>query len=124
MNRADLIERVSKNGQMDRGRAELLVDTVFDCLVRSLRQGEKIELRGFGTFQIRSYGAYKGRNPRTGQIVEVKPKRLPHFKVSKELADRVNDGRGRKSRSVSVLQAPASRASLLPQNPSGLDDLV
>ena len=53
MNRADLIERVSKKGQMNRGRAELLVDTVFDCLERSLRQGEKIEVRGFGTFQIR-----------------------------------------------------------------------
>ena len=96
MNRADLIERVSKKGQMNRGQAELLVDTVFDCMERSLRQGEKIEVRGFGTFQIRSYRAYKGRNPRTGQIVEVKPKRLPHFKVSNELAARIDLRRGRK----------------------------
>jgi integration host factor subunit beta len=96
MNRADLIERVSKNGRVNRGRAELLVDTVIDCLERSLRHGEKIEVRGFGSFQIRTYGAYKGRNPRTGQIVEVKPKRLPHFKVSNELAARIDQRRGKK----------------------------
>ncbi len=56
-------------------------------------RGEKIAIRGFGTFQVRSYRAYKGRNPRSGQVVAVKPKRLPHFKVSTELATRVNKGR-------------------------------
>jgi integration host factor subunit beta len=105
MNRADLIGRVCEKGRMHRSRAELLVDTIFDCLERSLRQGEKIELRGFGTFQVRSYGAYKGRNPRTGQIVEVKPKRLPHFKVSNELADRVNGRRKTTDRTTEIKRA-------------------
>jgi integration host factor subunit beta len=105
MTRADLIERVCEKGRMHRSRAELLVDTVFDCLERSLRQGEKIELRGFGTFQIRSYRAYKGRNPRTGQIVEVKPKRLPHFKVSNELAGRVNGRRKTTDRTTEIKRA-------------------
>jgi integration host factor subunit beta len=74
-------------------RAELLVDVVFDCMEQSMSRGEEIEVRGFGTFQVRSYRAYKGRNPRTGQVVDVTPKRLPHFKVSTELAARVNGGR-------------------------------
>jgi integration host factor subunit beta len=69
MTRADLIERICEKGHMPRPRAELLVNTVFDCLEQSMRRGEKIEVRGFGRFQIRSYRAYKGRNPRTGQLV-------------------------------------------------------
>ena len=102
MTRAGLIERISKERQMHRSRAELLVDTVFDCLEQSIRRGEKIELRGFGTFQIRSYRAYKGRNPRTGQLVAVKPKRLPHFKVSIELATRIDQRRGKKVEAADV----------------------
>jgi integration host factor subunit beta len=94
--RTDLIERISEKGKMKRDRAELLLDTVFDCLKQSMRRGERIELRGFGTFQVRSYKAYTGRNPRTGEIVEVKPKRLPHFKVSDELAARIDPRRGKK----------------------------
>jgi integration host factor subunit beta len=95
MTRADLIERICEKGHMPKPRAELLVNTVFDCLEQSLRRGEKIEVRGFGTFQIRVYRAYKGRNPRTGQLVAVKPKRLPHFKVSTELAARIDPRRGK-----------------------------
>jgi integration host factor subunit beta len=95
MTRADLIELICEKGQMHRSRAALLVDTVFDCLKQSIRRGEKIELRGFGTFQVRSYRAYKGRNPRTGQLVAVKPKRLPHFRVSVALAARIDPRRGK-----------------------------
>jgi integration host factor subunit beta len=93
--RADLIELLSEKGQISRLRAELLLDTVFDCLKQSMRRGERIELRGFGTFQVRSYRAYTGRNPRNGQLVAVKPKRLPRFKVSNELAARIDQGRGK-----------------------------
>ena len=96
MTRADLIERISQKGHIARSRARLLVDTVFDCLGQSICRGERVELRGFGTFQIRSYRAYKGRNPRTNQIVDIEPKRLPHFKVSIELAARIDRGRGKK----------------------------
>ncbi len=60
----------------------------FDCMEQSIRRGEKIEIRDFGTFQVRSYRAHRGRNPRTGQIVDVSPKRLPHFKAGTELATR------------------------------------
>ena len=95
MTRADLIERICEKGHMPRPRAELLVNTVFDCLEQSMRRGEKIEVRGFGRFQIRSYRAYKGRNPRTGQLVAVKPKRLPHFRVSVALAARIDQRRGK-----------------------------
>ena len=74
-------------------RAELLVDVVFGCMEQSMSRGEKAEIRGFGRFTVRQYRAYHGRNPRTGAIVPVKPKRLAFFKVSTELATRVNDGR-------------------------------
>jgi len=67
---------------------------------QSLREDERIEIRGFGTFQVRSYKGYKGRNPKTGTHVEVAPKRLPFFKVSKNLAAEVNGGRARKVEGV------------------------
>jgi integration host factor subunit beta len=65
----------------------------MDCMEQSIRRGEKVEIRSFGSFTVRQYRAYDGRNPRTGSIVPVKPKRLAFFKVGKELAARVNDGR-------------------------------
>jgi integration host factor subunit beta len=71
-----------------------LVDTIFDCLEQALRRGERIEIRGFGSFEIRSYKAYQGRNPKTGVPVSVREKRLPFFKVGKELKERVNPGDG------------------------------
>jgi integration host factor subunit beta len=95
MTRADLIERISEKGHMIRSQAALVVDTVFNCMEQSIGRGERIELRGFGTFQVRSYRAFKGRNPRNGQIVEVKPKRLPHFKASTALATRIDQRRGK-----------------------------
>jgi integration host factor subunit beta len=67
---------------------------MFDCMVDALQKGEGIEIRGFGSFSIRSYREYQGRNPRTGEAVHVKPKRLAFFKVGKELRDRVNAARG------------------------------
>jgi integration host factor subunit beta len=93
MTKAALITIISDKLKFPWARAELLVDVVFDCLAQSMSRGEKIEIRGFGTFQVRSYRAYKGRNPRTGQVVAVRPKRLPHFKVGTELAARINQRR-------------------------------
>ena len=100
MTKADLITIIADKLKFPWPRAELLVDAVFDCLEQSIRRGEKIEIRGFGSFQVRSYRAYKGRNPRTGQVVAVRPKRLPHFKVSIELAGRINQRRGNKPMAV------------------------
>lgn len=108
MTKADFIAVIANKLKFPWARAELLVDTVFDCLEQSIRGGEKIEVRGFGTFQVRSYRGYKGRNPRTGQVVEVRAKRLPHFKVSIELAARVNKGR-RSSRVAVAAAEPANR---------------
>ena len=93
MTKADLITIIADKLKFPWARAELLVDVVFGSMEQSMSRGEKIEIRGFGTFQVRSYRAYRGRNPRTGQIVDVTPKRLPHFKAGTELAARVNDGR-------------------------------
>ena len=94
MTKADLIDLVAERAKLPRGRAELLVGQMFDCMVEALRRGEGIEIRGFGSFSIRAYREYQGRNPRTGEAVHVKPKRLAFFKVGKELRERVNNGRG------------------------------
>jgi len=115
MTRAGLIERISEKGHMPRPRAELLLNAIFDCIEQSMRRGEKIEVRGFGTFQIRSYRAYKGRNPRTGQLVAVKPKRLPHFRVSVALAARINERRGKNLEETAVAASgihPTSRRGI------------
>jgi integration host factor subunit beta len=90
MTKVDLITIIADKLKFPWARAELLVDVVFGCMEQSMSRGEKIEIRRFGSFQVRSYRAFKGRNPRTGQVVEVRPKRLPHFKVAKELAARIN----------------------------------
>ena len=75
------------------GKAEQLVNTVFEAMVDALQRGEGIEIRGFGSFTVRHYKAYEGRNPRTGEPVHVAPKRLPFFKVGKELREIVNNSR-------------------------------
>jgi integration host factor subunit beta len=90
MTKSDLIDLLCEAQKMPKGRAELLINAIFDCMEASLRRGERIEIRGFGSFEIRNYRAYEGRNPRTGTAVNVKPKRLPFFKVGKELKERVN----------------------------------
>jgi integration host factor subunit beta len=90
MTKSDLIDVLCEAQKMPKGRAELLVNVIFDSMEASLRKGERIEIRGFGSFEIREYRAYEGRNPRTGTAVAVKPKRLPFFKVGKELKERVN----------------------------------
>ncbi|HEY0705615.1 MAG TPA: HU family DNA-binding protein, partial [Polyangia bacterium] len=94
MTKSDLIERLCLEQKLPKGKAELLVDTIFECLEQSLRRGERIEIRGFGSFEIRSYKPYQGRNPKTGVPVPVREKRLPFFKVGKELKERVNPGNG------------------------------
>ena len=93
MTKSDLIEILCETQKLPKGRAELLVNTLFDSMEASLRRGERIEIRGFGSFEIREYNAYEGRNPRTGSAVPVRPKRLPFFKVGKELKERVNTAR-------------------------------
>ena len=93
MTKSDLIDVLCETQKIPKGRAELLVQVVFDSMEAALKRGERIEIRGFGSFEIREYRAYEGRNPRTGTAVAVKPKRLPFFKVGKELKERINESR-------------------------------
>ena len=93
MTKADLIDVICESQKLPKGRAELLIHVIFDALEAALKRGERIEIRGFGSFELRSYRGYDGRNPRTGSAVDVRPKRLPFFKVGKELKERVNEGR-------------------------------
>ncbi len=90
MTKADLIEEVSRVVEMTRKEAEVIVETIFESIVKSLRNGDKIEIRGFGSFRTRQRQARIGRNPKSGERVEVPAKRIPFFKPSKELRDIVN----------------------------------
>ena len=92
--KSELIERISEKLKLPNGKAEQIVNCVFDSMVKALQEGEGIEIRGFGSFTVREYKAYEGRNPRTGETVHVAPKRLPFFKVGKDLRERVNAGAG------------------------------
>ena len=93
MTKSELIERVSEAAKLTRGKAELVVGTIFGSMIEAMVRGEGIEIRGFGSFTVRQYRSYEGRNPRTGGSVHVKPKRLPFFKVGKELKELVNNSR-------------------------------
>ena len=92
MTKSDLIEAVAERTTTTRSRAEAVVNCVFDAMADALKNGEGIEVRGFGSFTVRQYKPYDGRNPRTGEAVHVASKRLPFFKVGKELKERVDGG--------------------------------
>ena len=94
MTKAELIEEVSRVVEMTRKDSEVIVEAIFDSIVRSLRTGDKIEIRGFGSFRTRQRQPRVGRNPKTGTRVEVPSKRIPYFKPSKELKDLVNNSGG------------------------------
>ncbi|MBC7171500.1 MAG: integration host factor subunit beta [Polyangiaceae bacterium] len=94
MTKSELIDAVAERTQITKSRAEQVVNCVFDAMTGSLERGEGIEIRGFGSFTVREYKAYNGRNPRTGRPVPVPEKRLPFFKVGKELKELVNEGTG------------------------------
>jgi integration host factor subunit beta len=93
--KSELVEKLSESLAVPRARAEQVVNVMFDAMVATLERGEGIEIRGFGSFEVRSYAPYEGRNPRTGEPVHVKAKRLPFFKVGKELRERINASTGK-----------------------------
>jgi integration host factor subunit beta len=93
MTKSELIEAITARGEITKARAEQVVNCVFDTMTEALRRGEGIEIRGFGSFTVRPYKAYTGRNPRTGQSVAVPSKRLPFFKVGKELREIVDESK-------------------------------
>ncbi len=90
MTKAELVEEVSKVSDLTKKHSEVIVETVFKSIIDALQRGEKIELRGFGSFRLRQRESRKGRNPKTGARVDVPPKRVPYFKPGKELKDLIN----------------------------------
>jgi integration host factor subunit beta len=94
MTKAELVEDVARAAELTKKDAERLVEIVFESIIETLNHGEKIELRGFGSFRVRSRGARRGRNPKTGAPVDIPAKRVPYFKPGKELKELINeDGR-------------------------------
>src|SRR5437762_13339131 len=92
MTKADLGEEVARVTELTRKDSEVIVDTLFESVIKALKTGDKLEVRGFGSFRVRQRNARVGRNPKTGEKVEVPAKRVPYFKPSKELKDLINDG--------------------------------
>src|SRR5215813_3158488 len=91
LTKADLIEEVLRITELPRKESETIVETIFDSIIASLQKGDKIEIRGFGSFRTRPRRGRVGRNPKTGEKVEVPAKKIPFFKPSKELKDFVNN---------------------------------
>src|SRR5262245_33742493 len=90
MTKAELVEEVARISELTKKHSEIIVNTVFDSIIEALRKDEKIELRGFGSFRIRQRRSRQGRNPKTGDKVDVPAKRIPYFKPGKELKELIN----------------------------------
>jgi len=91
MHKSDLIEALSKETGIVLKGAEEAVNTIFNDMANALAKGDRVEIRGFVSFKVKKYKGYKGRNPKTGEITKVKPKKLPFFKCGKELRERVDN---------------------------------
>ena len=91
MTKAELVEEVARAAELNKRDAEVIVETVFDSIIGALHNGEKVELRGFGSFRTRERGPRRGRNPKTGEPVDVPAKRVPYFKPGKELKEFFTD---------------------------------
>jgi integration host factor subunit beta len=89
MNKSELVEQLALTKDISNKRAEEIVNLIFASMTEALAEGDRIELRGLGSFVIKEYDSYTGRNPKTGEQITVKPKKLPFFKVGKELKERV-----------------------------------
>jgi integration host factor subunit beta len=92
MTKAELVEEVARAAELNKRDAEVIVETVFDSIISALHKGEKVELRGFGSFRTRERGPRRGRNPKTGEPVDVPAKRVPYFKPGKELKEFFTEG--------------------------------
>jgi integration host factor subunit beta len=91
MNKGDLIEALKRKNGFTREKAERVIDLFFGEMTNALANGDRVEIRGFGSIFVKQYGSYKGRNPKTGESVTVKSKRLPFFRCGKELKERVDN---------------------------------
>jgi integration host factor subunit beta len=116
MTKAELVEDVARAAELTKKDAERLVEIVFESIIETLNQGEKIELRGFGSFRVRERGARRGRNPKTGDPVDIPAKRVPYFKPGKEMKELINEesaaeGGGSSSTGASVETAETDSAT-------------
>jgi integration host factor subunit beta len=109
MTKSDLIDEVVKVASVSKKQAETIVNTLFASIIDALQRDDKIELRGFGSFRVRRRRSRQGRNPKTGDRVDVPEKRIPYFKPGKELKDLINDEEpdGEQARSAAVAADPA-----------------
>ncbi|MDD3552934.1 MAG: integration host factor subunit beta [Deltaproteobacteria bacterium] len=94
MNKSELIAELAQEAEIQESVAEFVANEIIGAMTTALANGEGIEIRGFGSFIVKEYQAYMGRNPKSGTAIRVSPKKLPFFKVGKELRERVNKGRG------------------------------
>jgi integration host factor subunit beta len=94
MTKAELVEEVARAAELNKRDAEVIVETVFGSIIGALHKGEKVELRGFGSFRTRERGPRRGRNPKTGEPVDVPAKRVPYFKPGKELKEYFTESPG------------------------------
>ena len=90
MNKSELVESLANKKNLTYKKSEEIINLIFDSMTQALVEGGRIEIRGFGSFVVKDYKAYMGRNPKTGEVIQVHPKKLPFFKVGKELRERVN----------------------------------
>ncbi|HEX5734353.1 MAG TPA: HU family DNA-binding protein [Blastocatellia bacterium] len=112
MTKAELVEEVARAAELNKRDAEVIVETVFDSIITALHKGEKVELRGFGSFRTRERGPRRGRNPKTGEPVDVPAKRVPYFKPGKELKEYFTESPdGQEGSSESASSAAASAPS-------------
>jgi integration host factor subunit beta len=111
MTKADLVEDVAKAAELTKKDAERLVEIVFESIIETLNKGEKIELRGFGSFRVRERGARRGRNPKTGDPVNIPAKRVPYFKPGKELKELINEDAAPGGGTSSTASTEASEAT-------------
>jgi integration host factor subunit beta len=90
MTKSELIYYISRDGGINKAKATAVVETIVDKMFNALASGNRIELRGFGSFRINEYDAYKGRNPKNGEVINIPGKKLPFFKPGRELRESVN----------------------------------
>ncbi len=90
MTKSEIVKKLAEKENLKRKIAEEIVDIVFDSMKEALVNGDKVEIRGFGTFKVKNYKPYQGRNPRTGEVINVGEKKLPFFKIGKELKEKLN----------------------------------
>jgi integration host factor subunit beta len=102
MTKSQVVARLAELARIPKTRAEAFVNVFFEAVADAMKRGDKVEIRGFGSFSVRRYGSYTGRNPKTNELVQVRPKRLPFFRVGRQLREMINRGAAPAPRKIST----------------------